>query len=143
MHLQKRTQYGLRAAVRLAGKYPDGGYVQSRDLADEEHLPTKFLEQVLLILRRAGLLESKVGSGGGYRLKRPPNRITVAQMLSALEPPEELDHREPRTVGCRAVELVSERLASQREKVCAKWTLADLTEEAARDAKSAGAMYYI
>lgn len=143
MHLQKRTQYGLRAAVRLAGKYPGGGYVQSRDLADEEQLPTKFLEQVLLILRRANLLESKVGSGGGYRLKRPPNRITIAQMLNALEPPEELDHPQQRTIGGRAVELVSERLAGQREKVCSKWTLADLTEEAARDAKSAGAMYYI
>ena len=143
MHLQKRTQYGLRAAVRLARRYHEGGYVQTRDLADDERMPGKFLEQVMLILRRATLLESKVGSGGGYRLRRPPERILVAQLLDALEPPVELETTNPPTMGCRAVEAVKGRLAKSRDRACGTWTLADLADESARAAERAGAMYYI
>ena len=144
MHLSKRTQYGLRAAVRLARRYhaPEQ-YVQSRDLADEEALPTKFLEQVLLLLRRGGLLESKVGSGGGYRLRRPPERITVGELLTILEPDNDLDVPDPPTLGGHALQLLVERLDEQERKVVTKWTLADLTEDAARQAQSTGAMYYI
>ena len=142
MHLQKRTQYGLRAAVRLARRYHEGGYVQTRDLAEEERMPGKFLEQVMLILRRANLLESKVGSGGGYRLRRPPERIAVAQLLDALEPPAEVETTIPPTLGCRAVEAVTDRLTTCRDKACASWTLADLAEESARAAEKSGTMYF-
>ncbi len=147
MHLSKRTQYGLRAAVRLARQYQagpaEGAYVQSRDLATAEKLPTKFLEQVLLILRRADLLESKVGSGGGYRLRRDPMRISVGQLLDALEPPAEMDRTKPPTVGCRAVGLVADAIDASRARECDAWTLADLAADAARQAEKADAMYYI
>ena len=148
MHLSKRTQYGLRAAVRLARQFHAASddaspYVQSRDLAEVERLPTKFLEQVLLILRRAELLESKVGSGGGYRLGRPPEQISVGQLLDALEPPAELDRVDPPTLGCRAVELVTAAIDGCRAGECNGWTLADLAADAARRAEKADAMYYI
>ena len=143
MHLSKRTQYGLRAAVRLAATYDGGSYAQSRDLADAERMPTKFLEQVLLILRRAGLLESKVGSGGGYRLRRPPGRITVRQVVDALEPTEELELPDPPTIGGIAVEMVSETLAQRQQAACGDWTLADLADDAREAAGEAGAMYHI
>ena len=71
MRLSKRTEYGLRAVVRLAQVWPRG-YVQNKDLAEQEQLPNKFLEAILLALRRGGFLDSKVGSGGGYRLMRSP-----------------------------------------------------------------------
>lgn len=143
MHLSKRTQYGLRAAVRLARRYGAEEYVQSRDLADEEGLPTKFLEQVLLILRRGGLLESKVGSGGGYRLQRSPEQITVRELLSILEPAGALDLPDPPTLGGRALHLLAARLDRQYKKVVENWTLADLAEEAARKSESVAEMYYI
>ena len=69
MRLSKRTEYGLRAIAYLARSWPKG-FVQSRDLSQQEGLPNKFLESILLTLRRGGFLESKVGSGGGYRLSR-------------------------------------------------------------------------
>ena len=143
MQLSKRCQYGLRAAVRLAKRYHAAEYVQSRDLADEERLPTKFLEQVLLVLRRANLLESKVGSGGGYRLKRPPERITVGQLLAALEPAADLELPDPPTLGGRAVRLLVNRLAAGEAEVCDDWTLADLADDAARAAREAAAMWHI
>lgn len=143
MHLSKRTQYGLRAAVRLARRFGAEEYVQSRDLSDEEALPTKFLEQVLLILRRGGLLESKVGSGGGYRLQRSPEQITIGELLSVLEPANQIDLPDPPTLGGRALHLLATRLERQQQKIVGQWTLADLTEEAARKSQSGAEMYHI
>ncbi|MEL7238645.1 MAG: Rrf2 family transcriptional regulator [Planctomycetota bacterium] len=143
MHLSKRTQYGLRAAVRLAGRFDEGAYVQSRDLSAEEQLPTKFLEQVLLVLRRGGLLESKVGSGGGYRLRRAPRDITVGQLLAVLEPETELDLPRPMTVGATAVKQVATAIEQAEAERLDRWTLADLAEEAARVSETTSAMYYI
>src|SRR5436190_24278033 len=84
MKLSKRTEYGLRAVVQLARLWP-AHYVQSRDLAQQEHLPNKFLESILLALRRGGVLESKVGSGGGYRLAKNPRDISVGDVIRRLE----------------------------------------------------------
>ena len=80
MRLSKRTEYGLRAVVQLARLGPRT-YVQSKDLAQQEGLPNKFLESILLALRRGDFLESKVGSGGGYRLSRPPRDIRVGDLI--------------------------------------------------------------
>src|SRR6185295_16254405 len=84
LRLSKRTEYGLRAVVQLARLWPRH-FVQSRDLAQLEKLPNKFLESILLALRRGGFLESKVGSGGGYRLSRAPRDIVVGDVIRRLE----------------------------------------------------------
>src|ERR1041384_6568764 len=84
MRLSKRTEYGLRAVIQLARLEPDK-YVQSKDLAQQEDLPGKFLESILLALRRGGFLESKVGAGGGYRLARLPREISVGDLIRRLE----------------------------------------------------------
>ena len=84
MKLSKRTEYGLRAVVHLARLWPHK-YIQSKDLSKEEDLPGKFLEAILLALRRGGFLESKVGAGGGYRLSRSPREIRVGEIVRRLE----------------------------------------------------------
>src|SRR6266576_3493895 len=84
MRLSKRTEYGLRAVVALARQGPRN-FVQSKDLSQTEQLPNKFLESILLALRRGDFLESKVGSGGGYRLSRPPRDIRVGDLIRRLE----------------------------------------------------------
>src|SRR5271170_8074194 len=84
LRLSKRTEYGLRAVVQLARLWP-AGFIQSRDLSQQEDLPNKFLEAILLALRRGGFLESKVGSGGGYRLSRAPKEISVGDLIRRLE----------------------------------------------------------
>src|SRR5258705_1724115 len=84
MKLSKRTEYGLRAVVQLARLWP-AHYVQSRDLAQQESLPNKFLESILLALRRGGFLESKVGSGGGYRLAKAPRELPDGHIIRRLE----------------------------------------------------------
>jgi Rrf2 family protein len=84
--VSKRTQYGLRALYALARGYGDGPVLISQ-LAEEEAIPKKFLEQILLTLKSFGLVESKKGKGGGYKLVRPPERITVASIIRLMEGP--------------------------------------------------------
>jgi len=87
VRLSKRSEYGLMAAVRLAQQQREGGgYLRSRQIAEEEGLPAKFLEAILLALKSAGILESKVGAGGGYRFSRRPEEVRLTDLVSALEP---------------------------------------------------------
>lgn len=131
LQLSKRTQYGVRATVQLALAHQSTTYLQSKDLADKEHLPAKFLEQVLLLLRRGGVLESKVGSGGGYRLSVPPEQITVGQLLDILEPrgqddPKPADDDAP---GRLVLDRITSRLNDAQAAQVSNWTLAAVMDE--------------
>lgn len=84
--LSKKAKYGLKAMFRLAkeyGKYP----MLIADLAEQEQIPKKFLELILLELRKKGLLISKMGKGGGYSLAKEPSKITVGQVVRILDGP--------------------------------------------------------
>jgi Rrf2 family protein len=84
--ISKRTQYGLKAVLALAGKYGEGP-VLIATLSEEQGIPIKFLELILLSLKSSGLLESKKGPKGGYRLSRPPSTITVGALIRIMEGP--------------------------------------------------------
>jgi Rrf2 family transcriptional regulator, cysteine metabolism repressor len=147
LRLSKRTEYGLRAVVQLAKLYPTG-LIQSRDLAQQEDLPNKFLEAILLALRRGGFLESKVGSGGGYRLSRSPREINVGDLIRRLE--GRLTIKESQTVptaelspGKIAVRLLNDRLTQATDEVLDKMTLEQLLEQINRASSGQQAMYYI
>jgi len=84
--ISKRTQYGLKAVIALARHYGEGP-VLIATLANEERIPIKFLEGILLDLKSRALLESKKGKGGGYQLSRPPAAITVGSVIRMLEGP--------------------------------------------------------
>jgi Rrf2 family protein len=93
MRLSKRGEYGLRAMIDLAialkvqdGKN-NGGLVQIRDIAERQHIPAKFLEQILLTLKNAGLLHSRMGVGGGYYLAKPASEISLGQIVRILDGP--------------------------------------------------------
>ena len=145
MRLSKRTEYGLRAAVQLAKLWPRT-FVQSRDLAQTEDLPSKFLESILLALRRGGFLESKVGSGGGYRLSRAPKDIGVGDLIRRLE--GRLTVKEgvaaaDHSPGKIAVGLINERLTEAMDQVLDAMTLEELVEQVTRAGNSNQEMYYI
>ncbi len=90
MRLSKRGEYGLRAMINLADN-ADGGnpypLVQIKVISERENIPVKFLEQILLALKNAGLLQSKMGFGGGYYLARPAAEITLGQIVRVLDGP--------------------------------------------------------
>jgi len=89
MRLSKRGAYGLRAMIALAATGPDGEVpiIQIREIAEREQMPAKFLEQILLALRNAGLLHSKMGVGGGYHLAKSPDEISLGHIVRVLDGP--------------------------------------------------------
>jgi Rrf2 family protein len=84
MRFSTRTEYGIRVMVRL-GRSGGNGPVSLSDLADRERLPLSYLEQIAGQLRRSGLIQSRMGSHGGYMLGRPPDSITMADVVTSLE----------------------------------------------------------
>jgi Rrf2 family protein len=90
MRLSKRGEYGLRAMINLADHTDPGKsypLVQIKDISESENIPSKFLEQILLALKNAGLLQSKMGFGGGYYLARPAAEISLGQIVRVLDGP--------------------------------------------------------
>jgi Rrf2 family protein len=85
MQVSARVDYGTRALAELASR-PDQ-LVTSEELAELQGIPVKFLEGILTQLRRAGLVFSKRGAEGGYRLARPAAEIAVADVFRALDGP--------------------------------------------------------
>jgi Rrf2 family protein len=86
MKLSRKGEYALRAMTVLGLEY-GGGPIQIQEIADRERIPKKFLEQILLELKRAGYVESTRGVGGGYRLIKPPEEVTVAQVVRTIDGP--------------------------------------------------------
>lgn len=86
MAITTRSEYGLRAMVLLAEQFGDE-LLSAKELARREHIPLKYLEQILAELKRSGLVVSQAGARGGYRLARPARDIQVAQVVSALDGP--------------------------------------------------------
>jgi Rrf2 family protein len=84
--ISKKTKYGLLAMMAL-GRRHGSGPILIADLAEEDGMPKKFLENILLTLKNAGILQSRKGKGGGYFLARPPEEIMVGQVIRTLEGP--------------------------------------------------------
>lgn len=84
--LSKKTQYALKALSYLVVHKKDEPILIA-SISEEKKIPIKFLENILLGLKKAGILESKKGKGGGYFLKKSPKEITIASVLRATEGP--------------------------------------------------------
>lgn len=84
IRISSRVEYGLRALVDLAQHYGPTP-VLSSDIATRQGIPESYLQQLLLVLRRAGLVRSFRGPQGGHRLARLPERISLADAVRALE----------------------------------------------------------
>ena len=84
MKLSTKSRYSLRAMLHLALTQTDG-VVMAREIAERQNLPETYLEQLMLALRKAGLVSAIRGARGGYMLARRPEDITLAQIVVALE----------------------------------------------------------
>lgn len=89
MKLTKRSEYGLRAMIDMACWETENGtkFIQIKDIAQREKIPAKFLEQILLTLKNAGLINSRMGINGGYYLSKPLSEITLGQIIRVLDGP--------------------------------------------------------
>ena len=84
--LSKKSKYAINALIALAKQYDKGPLLIST-IAEEEHIPKKFLEAILLGLRNNGILGSKKGSGGGYFLIKPPSEVKLSSIIRQTDGP--------------------------------------------------------
>ncbi len=84
--LSKKAQYAIKALEYLANRYEQGPVLIS-EIAEAKHIPIKFLENILLELRKADILQSKKGKGGGYLLKASPEQTTIANVIRVIDGP--------------------------------------------------------
>ena len=87
MKLTKRGEYGLKALIDLASQADPQAATQIKAIATRQQIPVKFLEQILLTLKNAGILRSRAGLGGGYYLAKEPGEITLGQVVRCLDGP--------------------------------------------------------
>lgn len=85
--ITSRGDYGLRALMDLAQHYASGESVQVKDIARRQEMPEDYLGQLMVALRKSGLVESTRGPSGGYTLARSPGDITFGEALRILEGP--------------------------------------------------------
>jgi Rrf2 family protein len=86
MRISARADYAVRAVLEVAVRQGEGP-VKAEEIATEQVIPHKFLEGILGDLRRAGIVDSRRGGGGGYRLAREASKITVADVIRAVDGP--------------------------------------------------------
>jgi Rrf2 family protein len=84
--LSKKSQYAFKALTYLAEKFNEGPVLIS-EISKKKKIPLKFLENILLELKKAGILESKKGKGGGYFLKMEPSKIKAANVIRLVNGP--------------------------------------------------------
>lgn len=84
--LSSRAKYATRALLDLSLHYEEGP-VQAQEIAERQDIPIKYLEQILLLLKVGGFIQSRKGPGGGYLLSRPPEEITLGAVVRAMDGP--------------------------------------------------------
>lgn len=148
MRISAKGEYAIKAMVDLA--LHDGPDLQPiQDIAARQSIPQRYLEQVLLQLKRSGFLYARRGSSGGYRLSRPPDQITVGALLRAVEGPSPAEEA-PRRGGRGAAPVDSAGLGDLwREidravaEVVDRTSLEDLRRRADERRSAARPMYHI
>ncbi|MBK9111320.1 MAG: Rrf2 family transcriptional regulator [Nitrospira sp.] len=113
MKFSKKSEYGLRALLELCETY-GGRVLQRHEIAERQNIPVEFLEQILLALKRAGLLASRRGVRGGYSLIKSPEEITLGQVIRILDGPS------PRSAASAKPPTKSARTAPTRPNLRAR-----------------------
>ncbi len=111
MKITTKVRYGIRALNLLAEIENENSTLQISKMATEENLSIKYLENLMVKLRNAGLVESKRGKSGGYKLAKKANRISIAEIFMALDESFEL------------VPCLGSDYACERKEICGTYDL--------------------
>ena len=111
--LSRKSKYGLKALLLLAREH-DRGPILASEIAERETIPEKFLQLILLDLKRRGIVRSKRGVGGGYQLARPPAMVNFGEVVRALDGPLALTPCVSETAYHRCDECADEQTCGVR-----------------------------
>lgn len=132
MKISQKGLYALQSMMMLARRYNQGA-IRIRDIAYEEDLPEKFLELILLEMKNARMVESVRGAKGGYQLRRPPEEITLAEIIRLVDGPlapfadaDQLRTLIDRDIEHRALYQVFLDVRDAAAKILESTTLADI-----------------
>jgi len=144
--------YALNALLDLSYRYTSGEVVPLSDIAGRRQMPLKFLEQIMLVLKKAGFVKSRRGIGGGFILKRPPDSITVGQVITLIDGEFDIFPQEKRVEWNHplgkyeeiSIQEIRRQIVDAIDGVVNSVTLADLIHRAEElRAENTGYMYQI
>ncbi|MBK1987242.1 Rrf2 family transcriptional regulator [Sphaerospermopsis aphanizomenoides BCCUSP55] len=145
MELSCKSEYAILALLEMATHYESGEPMQIRQIAAQQNIPDRYLEQLLATLRRGGIVKSQRGSKGGYLLAREPWKISVFDILECLEGFDIKTSEEdsnPKNIDSAIVDEIWQEARQAANAVLQKHSLQDLCEK--RDSRrQLDIMYYI
>jgi Rrf2 family protein len=149
MRITFKTEYACIAMLELAASYDDPGPVRIKTIAEAQSIDARFLVQILLQLKTAGLVTSVRGAAGGYRLARAPEAITLAQIINAVADPSVAPTSTPsrstrrkrllsaavekRTPAAEVLLDVWQEVQAQEQRLLEQLTLAELLRRSQSD----------
>jgi Rrf2 family protein len=123
-----KTEYACVALLELALHHNDPNPLRLKAISEKHDISHRFLVQILLQLKAAGLVASTRGASGGYHLGRQPDRITIADVVNVIDPPDPTRNDDVPTSLARAVHGVWAQILSAQRKILETTTLADLVQ---------------
>jgi Rrf2 family protein len=132
MRVSAKAQYACFAMLQLARSYGDRQPVRVKAIGDAHGIPQRFLVQILLQLKGAGLVASVRGASGGYQLTRPPEEISLADVINTIDRTPESPPlvKVPETPLVRAVRAVWHDIHVEEQRMLSSLSLADLVRRA-------------
>ncbi len=130
MRISAKAEYACVAMLELTANYADGQPVRIKAIADAQGIPPRFLVQILLQLKTAGLVASVRGASGGYQLARPPESITLASVITAIDArtlaPRSALAAANRSPAVQTLLAVWREIQSEEQRLLQQLTLAEL-----------------
>ena len=142
MNYSAKIEYACLAVLELAAHYGSRAPVRVRQIADAHGAPSQFLVQILLQLKGAGLVSSTRGAAGGYQLIKPPDEITLGDVIAVVEGPlgDPVSSASEETPASRVLLSTWREIASAERDLLAGVTIAELAEQVRGETEH---MYYI
>ena len=132
MKISAKAEYACLAVLALARNRPESSCVHIREISREYGIPERYLVQILLQLKGAGLVASTRGAGGGYRLARPASSISLSEILIAMDGPDDVKRgpsASSRGSAASVLTPVWERVRAAERFVLEQTTIAQLVAQ--------------
>ncbi|HWA97601.1 MAG TPA: Rrf2 family transcriptional regulator [Pirellulales bacterium] len=142
MRISAKAEYACIAMLELAASYGSGEPVRIRKIAERHDIPSRFLVQILLQLKGAGYVNSTRGAAGGYELVRPPEEISLGEVMQVIEGPDSSPESSIGThsQAARVLRHCWQEVSEMEQEMLRKVTFAELIDRARRLNEN---MYYI